>query len=70
MKNDISNLIKETRVWGKKLGLTQEEISREIGVHPTTLRRWEIKEVDPSYSNFLKVEDFYNKIKSKILNLL
>ncbi len=51
------NRLREKR---ESLGLTLKEVSKEIGVHFTTLSDWEIGSKNPRPKNKLKLADFYN----------
>lgn len=43
--NDYPSLVKEIR---KQLGLSQEDLARELGVSFATVNRWENGQVNPS----------------------
>lgn len=42
------------------LNLTQEEVSKAVGISQRTLGLWENKKVSPNYKTLKKLLDFYN----------
>ena len=56
----------------KNIGLTQKELSEQVGVSTNTVARWERGEFQPSWSDFLRVcaelgmnpLDFMESVKS------
>ena len=58
--------IKAERV---RLGLSQEEVADELGVHVNTLRQWESGESIPGSLNLIKMADFYKCSPNWLLDL-
>lgn len=44
----------------KELGLTQEDLAKKIGYTRTAISAWEIGRNEPSYSDIVKIADFFN----------
>lgn len=42
-----------------RIGLSQEEVARKLGVHVNTIRSWEQNETIPGSLNLMKLADFY-----------
>ena len=56
--------LKEIR---KKTGLSQDDISKKIGVHITTYGKWELGQTEPDIKNLIKLADFYNVTVDELL---
>lgn len=44
----------------KKIGLSQDDIAKKIGVHNTTYGNWELGKTEPTIDTLIKLADFYN----------
>ena len=66
-EQNLSVLVKEIR---KQLGLSQEDLAREIGVSFATVNRWENGKVKPSKLAKVQLDAFCTKmVKQRELNL-
>lgn len=59
-KNDYSQIIKRLR---NKLGVSQEELARKIGVSYATLHRWENSKAKPSRLARERLNEFIEEVK-------
>lgn len=57
----ISTLMKEIRL---ELGLSQEDLARELGISFATVNRWENGRVKPSKLGRAQLDAFYSKMIS------
>ena len=65
--NYFPGLVKETR---RQLGLSQEELARELGVSFATVNRWENEKSTPSKLGKAQFDAFFRKMtKQKKLSL-
>jgi len=48
--------LKEIR---KKLGYSQEEVAKKLGVHNTTYGNWELGKTEPDVNNLIKLSQIY-----------
>lgn len=58
--------IKAERV---RLGLSQEEVAENLGIHVNTLRQWESGKSVPNIMNLIKLTDFYKCNSDWLLGL-
>lgn len=57
-------LLKEKR---KKLGLTQDDIAKKLGVHNTTYGNWELGKTEPNLTDLVKLADILNATTDELL---
>jgi len=60
--NNFPDLVKETR---KKLGISQEELARELGVSFATVNRWENEKSAPSKLGKAQFDAFFRKMTKR-----
>ena len=48
--------LKEIR---KKLGYSQDEVAKNLGVHLTTYGKWELEQTEPDISNLIKLSKLF-----------
>lgn len=48
--------LKEIR---KKLGYSQDEVAKQLGVHLTTYGKWELGQTEPDVNNLIKLSQIY-----------
>lgn len=51
----------------KKIGLSQDDIAKKIGVHNTTYGNWELGKTEPTIDTLIKLADFYNVTVDELL---
>jgi transcriptional regulator with XRE-family HTH domain len=56
------------RVFRKKIGLSQEALSRQVGVSLMTVRRWEAGEREPRASDITKLCEVLGCSESELIN--
>lgn len=44
----------------KKLGLSQDDMAKKLGVHNTTYGNWELGKTEPTIETLIKIADIYN----------
>lgn len=51
----------------KKIGLSQDDIAKKLGVHNTTYGNWELGKTEPDIKNLIKLADYYNVTVDELL---
>ena len=51
----------------KKMGLSQEEVAKKLGVHNTTYGNWELGKTEPSLNDLVKLADLMNVSTDELL---
>ena len=66
--NSGATLNQRLRVLRKRVGLTQEELAHLIGVHETTIRRWEKGQQQPRVEEIRKLSQALQVSEDELLN--
>lgn len=56
--------LKERR---KKLGLSQDDVAKKIGVHNTTYGNWELGKTEPNLTDLVKLAEIFNVTTDELL---
>ncbi len=57
----------QLKEYRKKLGLSQDDIAKKLGVHNTTYGNWELGKTEPTVDTLIKLADFYNVTVDELL---
>ena len=51
----------------KKMGLSQEEVAKQLGVHNTTYGNWELGKTEPNLTDLVKLADIMHVTTDELL---